>query len=465
MPPKRKRLTTEESLKTIKEEPSASTVEPSSSTVVMSGGRSYAGTATTVSSKPPDRIRNASITINNWEDEDLTRLNALTFRYMIIGKEGKKKTPHLQVYVEFANAISFNSLVKQLPNAHIEYVRSSTKCIEYCKKEGDYKEYGIPKTQGTRTDLDEMRQLALTGGMRAVTRVATQGQIQTVQSFLSFNEPVRDWEPNVIWIYGPTKANKSRLARKILNSITPMSDPSYHDDTFTVNPITLDDIADPYTKNDKSKWWTGYDGHPNVIFDDFRDSWWSMTEMLALLDRYEYRVELKGLVRQFRARNIIITSIRSPYECYSKMRSTEPHVQLIRRLSEIINVEYYYSTEGKYDQERSYFKSYTRLQDSLPTDPHLVRRGIVYFEQTYPECLEFLPIESSRIRRNEEESVKRKIKATLTDIVESMEETPRDMEKLKLEIESKVRESVKKDSHFETLGGRERSKLVQTFQR
>jgi hypothetical protein len=147
------------------------------------------------------------------------------------------------------------------------------------------------------------------------------------------------------------------------------------------------------------------------------------------------------------------------------MRSTEPHVQLIRRLSEIINVEYYYSTEGKYDQERSYFKSYTRLPDSLPTDPHLARQGIVYFEEIYPKCLEFLAVESSRIKRNEEESVKRKIKATLTDIVESMDETPKNMEKLKLEVESKVRESVKKDNHFETPKGREMCKLVQTYQR
>ena len=474
----------------------------------------------------PDKIRNACIVINNWEDDDITKLTSLSFRYLVYGKEGKPckdcarchkckvcsdckslltslykehfekfekikdfrfdiireipecskcitehcdkceekciyKTQHLQVYVEFNNPVSYLGVRKQLPGAFIEPVRAASKLIEYCKKEGDFTVLGSAKSQGLRSDISEHNALALTGGMRAVTTTGSLTQIRTAEEFLKYNEAPRDWFPNVIWIYGPTETNKSRLARKILRSITSdVLDQETHGDTFTVHPILSDDSSEPYCKNDKSKWWTGYDGHPNVIFDDFRDSWWPMADMLALLDRYECRVEMKGSVRQFKARNIVITSIRSPFECYKGMKYTEPLGQLIRRLSEIINLEYYHDENDKYDKHKSYFKSYSRTEDMSPSDPTIDRFGILDTSLEYPECLNFHKHTDSEITRNEEYSSKRKISANQEDLLSEFTTLPAKLDRIKDEISTSTKDELKKNPHFETFIGRQRTRIL-----
>lgn len=416
--------------------------------------------------KAPEKIRNACVVINNWTDDDITRLNGLTFRYMIVGKEGKPcsrcasckdcslckkckktltaiyeegfskfekaydiklslidtlppckdcyrdhcyscpdkclyKTLHLQCYIEFANSISFNSVKKQLPGAHIEYVLSSEKLRTYCKKEGDFKEYGIPKRQGAHHELDEIRQIARTEGMRGVSKIASAPQIRIAETYLSYNEEPRDWEPNVFWICGPTDSCKSRLARHILKTTPRVGDLSPEEDTFVLHPILTDDIPDPYTKNEKSKWWTGYDGHANVIIDDFRPAWWHLTYLLSLLDRYECRVELKGNVRQFRARNIIVTSIKSPEEMYNRAGKSrplapsvdddsnsrpydpqeidEPCEQLLRRINEIIHLEYYIDPKtGKRDMDKCLFTNH-KMNGRDHTLPRIVTKGVIDF--------------------------------------------------------------------------------------
>jgi len=91
---------------------------------------------------------------------------------------------------------------------------------------------------------------------------------------------------------------------------------------------------DVYTKNTGTKWWDGYDGHEDVIIDDFRDSWWPLTYMLALLDRYEFLVENKGGHRQMRAKRIVVTSIFAPDTMYEN--TGECKIQLLRRVDHII---------------------------------------------------------------------------------------------------------------------------------
>jgi len=54
--------------------------------------------------------------------------------------------------------------------------------------------------------------------------------------------------------------------------------------------------------------------------------------LLELLDRYEVRVEAKGGSRQFLAKNIIVTSIFSPYEMFSQFSDAK---ELLRRIDEV----------------------------------------------------------------------------------------------------------------------------------
>lgn len=105
------------------------------------------------------RARGFTITINNDKFDDLEQLLDLEFKYLIFGFEvGKNKTRHIQGYVYFDNAISFNSLKKQLPRAHLEIARGSpVENFNYCSKDDDFYEFGERPEQGKRNDLENIK--------------------------------------------------------------------------------------------------------------------------------------------------------------------------------------------------------------------------------------------------------------------------------------------------------------------
>lgn len=257
--------------------------------------------------------RSWCLTINNPTfEEELFVQEEVECRYIISGDEkGEQGTNHLQIYIEFGKVMRFAAVKKLFPRAHIEQRRGTREeARNYCMKEGAYIERGDWNAggQGTRTDLDKIRTLAIEEGMRAVTAIGNAQQIKVAEKFLTYNEEPRDWKPTVEWIYGPTGTGKSKLAHEKLTE-------------------------DCYRKANGTKWWNGYDNHENVIIDDFRDSWWSLTEMLSLLDRYEHRIECKGGERQFRPKHIIVTSAKAPEDCYKG--TGEDIQQLLRRIDTV----------------------------------------------------------------------------------------------------------------------------------
>nr|WAE42878.1 MAG: replication associated protein [Cressdnaviricota sp.] len=257
-------------------------------------------------------------TLNNYtlEEQETIEARAGNDTYTIYGMEvGEEGTHHLQGYTELKTRTRLTTLKKKWGDRfHFEERRGTQEqAIEYCKKDGDWIEFGQRRISGARPDLDRCRQLAHDQGMRAVTGVCNLQQIRVAEKYLTYNEEPRDWKPEVIWIWGESGVGKSRRAREI---------------------FATDDI---YTKNESSKWWDGYDNHENIIIDDFRDSWWPMTEMLRLLDRYECRIECKGGTRQFRPRRICITCTRGPNEMYRQV--DEQRHQLLRRIDRIEHLE------------------------------------------------------------------------------------------------------------------------------
>lgn len=256
------------------------------------------------------RVRNEVFTINNYTVKDICLLAELCetkCSYMVVGFEiGESGTPHVQGYLELEKQMRFETLQKWIPRGRLaKRMGTAKQASDYCKKDKNFCEFGILSKPGKRNDLDGIREMALTEGMRGVSSVGNMQQIRVAEKFLTYNEPARNWKPTVIWIHGPTGTGKSKTAREICGENT-------------------------YPKNTSSKWWDGYDGHENVIIDDFRDSWWEITYMLALLDRYEFQVEVKGGMRQFRPRQIVITSAKAPKDCY--LGTGEAINQLLRRI-------------------------------------------------------------------------------------------------------------------------------------
>jgi len=98
-------------------------------------------------------------TWNNYTDESINVINAFfsaKCTYGIFGKEvGETGTPHLQGFFVLRRASRFTGIARHLPGVHLEKTRATTQeALDYCKKDGDYVEYGHPPVnQGQRSDL------------------------------------------------------------------------------------------------------------------------------------------------------------------------------------------------------------------------------------------------------------------------------------------------------------------------
>lgn len=261
------------------------------------------------------RFRNYCYTLNNYEEGEFLRLKAIECLYHVIGKEvGEQEgTPHLQGFIIFKNARSFNGVKKLIPRAHIEICKGSPKQnIEYCKKQGDFIELGeAPVGQGKRTDIVAVKEMVKNN----VPLVDVLDSVTSVQAF-NFAEKLykyvgmqRDWKTEVFWYYGPTASGKSRAA-------------------FNTCPKA-------YWKSPNNKWWDGYDSHSEVIMDDIRPESIPFNEMLRLLDRYPMMIEFKGGSRQFLAKKIVITTTNSPRDFYKNLDGEDVN-QLVRRVENIL---------------------------------------------------------------------------------------------------------------------------------
>lgn len=278
----------------------------------------------------PTKLRNCKFTTNNYTPELYDQIKNFlenNTTYFIIGKEiGESGTPHLQGYAEFKSSRNFTALQKKIPNSWlaprnmtqkegkwIEIKQSSERASEYCKKDGDFIEGGQLSEQGSRSDIQLVRDILQDNSsnpMRQVTQVATSYQsIKVAEQYLKYNEVKRNTKPEVFWYFGSTGTGKTYKA--------------------------FEQLEDPYVWN-TPKWWDGYDAHTELIIDDFRKDFCTFHTLLRILDRYSHQVETKGGMRSLLATKIIITCPYHPREVYNTREDIE---QLIRRIDYIQEFE------------------------------------------------------------------------------------------------------------------------------
>ena len=264
-----------------------------------------------------NKHRSYCLTINNWKDEHVQNLKCEKYKYIIIGNEHapETNTPHLQVYIQYKNPITFNSLKKRFPTAHIEPSGGNAEQNQkYCSKEEVLYEDGDLPKQGKRSDIEVCKDIIQdTNSMREVVRHATSVQgVRMAEIWLKYHEAPRNWKPHVVWISGASGIGKSKLAYEMAGE------------------------ENTYTCMKTGRWFEGYDAHETVIIDDIRKDFMKFAEFLQLIDRYTFRVECKGGSRQFLAKKIIITSIYPPEMLWS---TREDIYQLTRRIDEQITFQ------------------------------------------------------------------------------------------------------------------------------
>jgi hypothetical protein len=142
-------------------------------------------------------------TLHNYTDDDVERMNNLIntesgIRYIIYGKENGEEgeTPHLQGFISFVKKRRFSAVKEILgrSSVHVERAKYEDYAAEYCKKEGDYFEFGIPPPkQGQRTDLDALLYDIKNGETNL--KILREKHIQTVAQYPKMTEDlVRDWQ-------------------------------------------------------------------------------------------------------------------------------------------------------------------------------------------------------------------------------------------------------------------------------
>ena len=128
-----------------------------------------------------------------------------------------------------------------------------------------------------------------------------------VDKAVTLYAPVRKWMPHVYWLYGAAGTDKSRMARAVLENSC-------------------------YCKAPDSKWFDGYDGHDVLVVNDLRKSTFTFSYLLEMLDRYEFRVEVKGGCVPLLAKVIIITCSKSHSELWAELGGTaNEHLQQLTR--------------------------------------------------------------------------------------------------------------------------------------
>lgn len=176
-------------------------------------------------------------TLNNYTDDDVRRLRALeeSVRYLVIGREtGAEGTPHLQGFVVFNTRLRLTSVKRSLGNScHVEVARgTSSQAADYCKKDGNFEEFGIlPNPQGKTNTFEDLKTW-----VQSQPTKPTKAQIAELypRLYLQYGR-VMEWVdliyPQEFVVPGEYRNHQSRLADQL---ILPADDRTI---TFIVDPV------------------------------------------------------------------------------------------------------------------------------------------------------------------------------------------------------------------------------------
>ncbi|QNG41111.1 replication-associated protein [Antarctic virus 3_IV_KPSTAsw015Ch] len=262
----------------------------------------------------PIRSRGWCFTLNNPRESDNQQMEtcAAASRYLIRGVEtGEEGTNHWQGYVLFKDAKTMTSLKKFLPRAHLEKQRGNNQqAIDYCKKDGDFKEWGSPPETANQKEK-----------WKAVIKLAEDGQMEALKEeypriYLQYYEKLRSLtkhKSSILetldheWWYGETGTGKSRKLWA--------------------------DFPNHYQKQ-LNKWWDGYCMQEVVALEE-----WSPTNAVTAsslkvwADRYPFPGQIKnGTLHGIRPAKVIVTSNYTIEECFPRLEDSEP---LKRRFKQI----------------------------------------------------------------------------------------------------------------------------------
>lgn len=260
------------------------------------------------------KSRAYAFTHNNYADTVLQ--DQIDCQYIVYGKEiGEGGTPHLQGLVYFKNPRSMKGVIKALPGCHVEIARNLHAAIEYCKKDGQVTERGVPPMTPKQKGISEQnrwkrtREAAELGDFDAIDdqlRITQARNLEYIHLKALSRKHYEDTDATMLWYWGPSGTGKSRTARE-------------------ENPTAFIKGC--------NKWWDGYNGEDVVIIEDFDAKHDVLGHHLKIwADRYPFPAEVKGGSMKIRPKQIIVTSNYAITDIWTDANTKEP---LKRRFKEI----------------------------------------------------------------------------------------------------------------------------------
>lgn len=287
------------------------------------------------------KFREWVFTLNNYTPEEEEKVKLLKCRYLVYGREVGPEcgTPHLQGYFVLDTQRSWSALRKEFPRMwlRVRAKKSNPKaCRQYIigpysngEKVKDYNpehfEKGTIPEQGKRNDLKEFHD-AIKSGKRGrdlsvdhlevrakypkleTTLIQEEDEAKAIQMFRDGFCP----EVHVRW--GEPGTGKSRYVYD-------------KHDAESIYELNLGDGCK------QSVWWDGYRGQEVILINDF-DGELGWKYLLRLLDRYPFRMQIKGSHCWRLCKYIYITANEPPERWYSQHQAGP----LMRRLTSVTEV-------------------------------------------------------------------------------------------------------------------------------
>jgi len=249
-------------------------------------------------------------TLNNYTNEDIAQFKAFTVsKHRCCLEIGESGTAHMQGAITFLRAYRLTQLKKLNSKVHWE---KSLSCDpeNYCTK-GEIIIDINNKKQGNRVDIQTAIELSKTKMTLSefLDQATSYQSIKVFELAKAVKQKQRNFQPDVIWIYGPTGTGKTRAV--------------------------IWKEKDLWISGKNLEWWPGYENQEATLFDDFRKDFCTYHELLRILDRTPYTVAIKGGHRILNSKRMYITSCYAPEDMYETREDIQ---QLLRRITKVIRV-------------------------------------------------------------------------------------------------------------------------------